>query len=134
MLKIFMFIYGTYVLGGMQMQNFLRVIQMILMEFIAGRFFTKQASNFYRKMINCMRAWNYVQKTSGSPLSIETIKQTHKIMMDNEEHRNGKDVLVAGYRKFVCIYKLSYFCTSRPINIQREGHGTVTIGHVGYNT
>ena len=37
-----MFIYGTYVLGGMQRQNFLRVIQMILMEFIAGRFFTKQ--------------------------------------------------------------------------------------------
>ena len=37
-----MFIYGTYVLGGMQMQNFLRVIQIILMEFIAGRFFTKQ--------------------------------------------------------------------------------------------
>ena len=37
-----MFIYGTYVLGGMQMQNFLRVIQMILMEFIASRFFTKQ--------------------------------------------------------------------------------------------
>ena len=37
-----MFIYGTYVLGGMQMQNFLRAIQMILMEFIAGRFFTKQ--------------------------------------------------------------------------------------------
>ena len=37
-----MFIYGTYVLGVMQMQNFLRVIQIILMEFIAGRFFTKQ--------------------------------------------------------------------------------------------
>ena len=91
-------------------------------------------SNFCRQMINCMKAWNYIQKISGSPLNIETIKQTHKIMMDNEKHRNGKDILVAGYRKFVCIYRLSYFCTIRPINIQRESHGTVTIGHVGYAT
>ena len=37
-----------------------------------------------------MRAWNYIQKTSGSPLNTEIIKQTHKIMM---EHRDRKDVL-----------------------------------------
>ena len=54
------------------------------------------ASNFCRQMINCMRAWNYIQKTSGSPLNTEIIKQTHKIMM---EHRDGKDVLAGGYRK-----------------------------------
>ena len=29
-----------------------------------------------------MKAWNYIQKTSDVSLSIETIKQTHKIMID----------------------------------------------------
>ena len=52
------------------------------------------ASNLCRQMINCMRAWNYLQKTSGFPLSTEIIKQTHKIMMEDE-----KDVLVGEYRK-----------------------------------
>ena len=42
---------------------------------------------------DCTRAWNYLQKTSGLPLHAETIKQTHKIMMD------GKDILVGEYRK-----------------------------------
>ena len=37
---------------------------------------------------DCTRAWDYLQKTSGLPLHAETIKQTHKIMMD------GKDILV----------------------------------------
>ena len=37
-----------------------------------------------------MRAWNYIQKTSGFPLNTEIIKQTHKIMM--EQHRDGRDV------------------------------------------
>ena len=32
-----------------------------------------------------MRAWNYLQKTSGSPLNTEIIKQTHKIMMGQDE-------------------------------------------------
>ena len=45
-------------------------------------------------MTNCMRVWNYIQKTSGSPLGTEIIKQTHKIMM---EHR--KDILAGKYRK-----------------------------------
>ena len=40
-----------------------------------------------------MRAWNYLQKTSDLPLKTETIKQTHKIMM------NGEDILVGEYRK-----------------------------------
>ena len=43
-----------------------------------------------------MRAWNYLQKTSGSLLNTEIVKQTHKIMM---EHRDGKDVLAGKYRK-----------------------------------
>ena len=50
-------------------------------------------------MINCMRAWKYIQKTPGSPSNIETIKQTHKIMIDEENYRDGKDVLVGKYRK-----------------------------------
>ena len=36
-------------------------------------------------------------KTSGSPLSMETIKQTHKIMMDKEKYQDEKDVLVGEY-------------------------------------
>ena len=40
-----------------------------------------------------MRAWNYIQKKSGFPLNVEIIKQIHKIMMDKEKHRDGKDVL-----------------------------------------
>ena len=40
-----------------------------------------------------MRAWNYLQKTLGSPLSSEDIKQTHKIMME------GENVLVREYKK-----------------------------------
>ena len=59
-------------------------------------------SNFCRQMINCMKAWNYIQKTLGSPLGTEIIKQTHKIMM---EHR--KDILVREYIKlsvFACYH------------------------------
>ena len=51
------------------------------------------ASNFCWQMINCMSARNYLQKTLGSPLSTEIIKQTHKIMMEDEK------VLVEEYRK-----------------------------------
>ena len=40
-----------------------------------------------------MRAWSYLQKTSNFALNIQTIKQTHKIMMD------GKDILAGKYRK-----------------------------------
>ena len=45
-------------------------------------------------MINCMKAWNYQQKILGSRLSTEIIKQTHKIMMEDEE-----DVQEGEYRK-----------------------------------
>ena len=56
-------------------------------------------SNFCRKMINCMGAWNYIQKTSGSLLNTEIIKQTHKIMMDGAgEYR--KSPVFAGHHIF----------------------------------
>ena len=46
-----------------------------------------------------MRAWNYLQKTSDLPLNTETIKQTHKIMMDGvREYR--KSPVFAGYHIF----------------------------------
>ena len=44
-------------------------------------------------MINCMKAWNDLQKASDLPLNTETIKQTHQIMMD------GEDIQVGKYRK-----------------------------------
>ena len=41
-------------------------------------------NNFCRQMINCMKVWNYLQKTLELPLSIDIIMQMHKIMMDGE--------------------------------------------------
>ena len=35
-------------------------------------------------LINRMRAWNYLQKTSDLPLNTEVIRQTHKIMIDED--------------------------------------------------
>ena len=51
------------------------------------------ASSFCRQMINCMKAWDYLQKT-GVLLSTEIIKQTHGLMMEDEE-----DVLAGEYKK-----------------------------------
>ena len=51
------------------------------------------AINFCRQMINCMKAWDYLQKT-GVLLSTEIIKQTHGLMMEDEE-----DVLAEEYKK-----------------------------------
>ena len=82
-----MFIYGTYALEGETDAKFsLSDIWNLFQE-------PNNTSNFCRQMINCMKAWNYLQKTSDLPLSSETIKQTHKIMMD------GEDILAGEYRK-----------------------------------
>ena len=81
------FVYGTYALEGEADSKFsLSNIWSLFQE-------PRNTSNFYRQMINCLRAWNYLQKTSDLPLKTETIKQTHKIMMD------GEDILVGEYRK-----------------------------------
>ena len=46
-----------------------------------------------------MKVWNYLQKTSDLPLNTETIRQTHKIMMDGaREH--SKSPVFAGYHIF----------------------------------
>ena len=41
-----------------------------------------------------MKAWNYLQKASGLLLNTEIIKQTHKIMMEDEN-----DIMVEEDRK-----------------------------------
>ena len=80
-----MFIYGTYAIEGEVDSKF--SLGDIWNLFQADHLPNK-TSNFCRKMINCMRAWNYIQKTSDLPLNIETIKQTHRTMMDGaEEYR-----------------------------------------------
>ena len=60
------------------------------------------ASNFCRQMINCMKAWNYLQKTSGLLLNTEIIKQSHKIMMVGEKgvEEYRKSHVFAGYHIF----------------------------------
>ena len=50
--------------------------------------------NFCRQMINCIKEWNYLQKTLDLPLNTEIIRQAHGLMMEDE-----KDVLVGEYRK-----------------------------------
>ena len=70
-----MLIYGTYALEGEADPKFsLGDIWNLFQE-------PNNTSNFCRQMINCMRAWSYIQKSSGSALSVEIIKQTHKIMV-----------------------------------------------------
>ena len=65
-----MFVYGTYILEGEADGKFsLGDIRNLLQS-------PNNASNFCRQIINCMRAWNYIQKTSGSLLNTEIIKQT----------------------------------------------------------
>ena len=91
-----MFIYGTYVSEGeADAKCSLSEIWNLFQEDPLPN----NASNFCRQMINCMRAWNYIQKTSGSPLNTETIKQAHKIIIDGAgEHR--KSPVFAGYHIF----------------------------------
>ena len=82
------FVYGTYVLEGEADPKFsLSDIWNLFQEDHLP------SNNFYRQMINCYKAWNYLQKTSDLPLNTEIIRQTHKIMMD------GEDILVGEYRK-----------------------------------
>ena len=86
-----MFVYRTYVSEGeadarFSLDDVWRLFQEDLLP--------NNASNFCRQMINCMKAWNYLQKTSDLPLNTDIIKQIHKIMMEDE-----KDVLTGEYRK-----------------------------------
>ena len=82
-----MFVYGTYVLEEEVDANFSLGDTWKLFQEDP---LPNNTSNFCRQMTNCIRVWNYIQKTSGFPLSI---KHTQKIMMDR------KDALVCKYRK-----------------------------------
>ena len=83
-----MFICGTYALEGEADSKFsLSDIWILFQEDHLP------SNNFCRQMINCIKAWNYLQKTSDLPLNIEIIRQTHKIVMD------GEDILVGEYTK-----------------------------------
>ena len=50
------------------------------MEFISERHFISE-----RQMINCMKVWNYLQKTLDLPLRTEIIRQGHGLMMKDEK-------------------------------------------------
>ena len=65
-----MFVYGTYVLEGEVDAKFsLRDIWNLAQ----GDTLPNNASNFCRQMINCMKAWNYLQKTLDLPLHLQAI-------------------------------------------------------------
>ena len=81
-----MFIYGTYALEGEADSKFsLSDIWNLFQEDHLP------SNKFCRQMINCYKAWNYIQK--DLPLNTEIIRQIHKIMM------NGEDILMGEYRK-----------------------------------
>ena len=85
-----MYVYGIYVLEGEADAKFsLSELWKLFQEDPLPN----NTSNFYTQMMNCMKAWNYLQKTSDLPLNTEIIKQTHKIMI------YGEDILMGEYRK-----------------------------------
>ena len=60
-----MFVYGTYVLEGEVDAKFSLGD---IWNLFQGDTLPNNASNFCRQMINCMKAWNYLQKTLDLPL------------------------------------------------------------------
>ena len=83
-----MFVYGTYLLEGEADAKFsLNDIWNLFQEDALPN------NNFCRQMINCMKVWNYLQKTLDLPLNTEIIRQALGLMMEGE-----KDVLAGEYR------------------------------------
>ena len=76
------FVYGTYVLEGKPEAKFSLSDKLNL--FQEGTL-PNNASNFCRQMINCMKAWNSLQETLGLPLSVDIIRQTHELMMEDKK-------------------------------------------------
>ena len=83
-----MFVYETYVLEGELDAKFSLGDRWNLFQ---GDTLPNNASNFCRQMINCMKAWNYLQKTLDLLLNTKTIRKAHGLMMEDE-----KDALVGG--------------------------------------
>ena len=77
-----MFVYETYVLeggGGADAKFSLDDIWKLFQEDLLP----SNASNFCRQMINCMRVWDYLQKTLDLLLNTEIIKQAHGLIMED---------------------------------------------------
>ena len=73
------FVYGAYVLEGetdakFSLDDILKLFQEDLLP--------NNASNFCWQMINCMKVWDYLQKTLGLPLNTEVVRQAHGLMME----------------------------------------------------
>ena len=79
-------VYGTYLLEGETDAKFsLSDIWNLFQEDTLPN----DASNFSRQMINCMTAWNYLQKTLNLPLNTEIIRPAHGLMMEDEKRCFG---------------------------------------------
>ena len=100
-----MFVYRTYLLEG---EADVKSSLGDIWNFFEVGSLPKNARTFSRQIINCMRGWSYIQKIISSPLNIETIKQTHKIMMDKEKHRDGKDVLVGNIESRLYLHAIIF--------------------------
>ena len=86
-----MFVYGPHVLEGEVDAKFSLGD---IWNLFQGDTLPNNASNFCRQMKNCMKLWNYLQKTLDIPLNTEIIRQAHGLIMKDQ-----KDVLAGKYRK-----------------------------------
>ena len=84
-----MFVYRTYVLEGETDSKF--SLSDIWKPFQKDPL---PNNNFCRQMLNCMKVWDYLQKTLDLPLNTEIIRQAHELMMEDEKY-----VLVEEYRR-----------------------------------
>ena len=69
-----MFVYGRYVLEGEAVAKFSLGD---IWNLFQGDTLSNNASNFCGQMINCIKVWNYLQKTLDFPLNTEIIRQAH---------------------------------------------------------
>ena len=107
-----MFVYGTYVLEGEADAKFSLGD---IWNLFQGDTLPNNASNFCRQMINCMKAWNYLQKTLDLPLNTEIIRQAHGLMMEDE-----KGFLVGEYRKSPAFARYRIFAPASHIERYME--------------
>ena len=59
----------------------------------------KSDRSIRRRIINCMGVLRYLLARLDEPLTVDQIKHAHKMIMDKENHKNGKDALAGEYRK-----------------------------------
>ena len=74
-----MFVYGTYVLEGEVDAKFSSGDKRNLFQKDPLR------NNASRQKINCMKTWNYLQKTLDLPLNTEIITQAHGLMLVDDD-------------------------------------------------